>query len=366
MSMRIEASKGLFALALGVGLALISAQNCSAYSQFYGDSDRCLRESGGREGLSAVQYACGKASCDTAADPEECSWNGGQNGCSLWIGDPANGETTIRVQLNEASGNVPVAYWGMCTDRWNTTSAIWVYGDNDAIDDDYYLARGLWNQPTSVGTTLNVSQFIAGIAPTKTTCGHSYTRNVTVGRRHGGGSSTDEMQQDITVEVVDNPTCIPVEVRDCKVFTPASYKASNSRSGTTSTVVKVQNSRLRGTYSGWQDVTYAKPTDVGEWLNCYYPGVQKQYGQNIYRTYIHGSHGMYQNGTFNTNYHPWEPAVGWTWYNRYWFDSNSVNMLHPEEKSFSLGDYMIKEVRNTHETVNTDTLQTFSQTMYGG
>lgn len=360
IDMQIKVSKGLLALAFGAGLALISAHNCSAYN-YYRKFDKCLMESGGREGLSAVVYACGKASCDTAADGS-CAAAGGQNGCSLWIGDAATGDTTIKVEWDQVSDIVPIAFWGMCTDYPNTTSAIWVYNDNDSIyDGNISLNRGYWNNPTSVGTKLDVRKFIEGITPTETECGQRYTRSVLVGRRHGGNSSSDEMWQDITVEVTG--TC---EQGDCRKFTPASYKASNSRSGTTSTVVKVQNSRLKGTYSGWQDVTYAKPTDVGEWLNCYYPGVQKQYGKDIYRTYIHGSHGMYSDGTFNTNYHPWESSVGWTWYNRYWFDSNSVNMLHPEEKSFSLGDYAIKEVTNTHETVNTDTLQIFSQTMYGG
>ena len=56
----------------------------------------------------------------------------------------------------------------------------------------------------------------------------------------------------------------------------------NPASGITSVISKAKNTRLAGTYRGWQDdATYAMPGDVVAWQNCYFPGAQYYMYHNV-------------------------------------------------------------------------------------
>ncbi|MDO4507792.1 MAG: hypothetical protein Q4B65_00130, partial [Candidatus Saccharibacteria bacterium] len=69
--------------------------------------------------------------------------------------------------------------------------------------------------------------------------------------------------------------------------------------GTTSVLSRVNNGRLEDSanaYKGWQGerdassgLTYAMPGDLVEWRNCYYPGVQKYYSDDVTALYRNGS-----------------------------------------------------------------------------
>ncbi|MDO4507794.1 MAG: hypothetical protein Q4B65_00140 [Candidatus Saccharibacteria bacterium] len=92
----------------------------------------------------------------------------------------------------------------------------------------------------------------------------------------------------VTVNVV-KPMPTPPPVGECGNWTPADYN-----SGVTSVLSKVRNNNLTGSYSGWKGsvnsssgLTYAKPNDIVDWRNCYYPGAQAYYNTKV----------LYRNGT---------------------------------------------------------------------
>ncbi|MBR3353223.1 hypothetical protein IKG49_01365 [Candidatus Saccharibacteria bacterium] len=139
--------------------------------------DDCLYNSGGREAIESVQWAC-----DVWA-----KGYGETNVCSLWLGGDSSVDPTIYVDsVNEYK---TVHYYGMCTDRPNTTAKIWVENDNNSIDSSVNLRRGYWGSPTFVNTTLNVANFIDGSLKTTSSEGDVYTRYVEVCRRNGSASS---------------------------------------------------------------------------------------------------------------------------------------------------------------------------------
>ncbi len=137
----------------------------------------CLYYSGGREAIESVQWACGVWA-------EEY---GETNVCSLWLGGDSSVDPTIYVDsINEYK---TVHYYGMCTDRPNTTAKIWVENDNNSIDSSVNLNRGYWGSPTFVDTTLNVANFVDGSMKTTSSEGDVYTRYIDVCRQNGSASS---------------------------------------------------------------------------------------------------------------------------------------------------------------------------------
>ncbi|MBQ9017542.1 hypothetical protein IJ118_00495 [Candidatus Saccharibacteria bacterium] len=103
---------------------------------------------------------------------------------------------------------------------------------------------------------------------------------------------------------------LPKETK-CGDWTPASYNTSMNRRGyshigTTSILSKVNNPRLtegNGHYGGWLGdfgttgsgpvwTTYAMPTDIVNWTNCYYPGVQ----------YLANKRVVYNNNDYEPHY----------------------------------------------------------------
>lgn len=285
--------KTLMSICVATVVVFIVAQACyaGAGSRFVGNNSGCLSASGGRDGIDSVKYACGKASCDTAGNPPgsektECLADGGQNGCALWIGAISDSVGTV---INvTGTGVATIAYWGMCTDRADTTRNITVSNDNDSINDHMNLTRGLWARPSAIGTTLDVAKFIEGLTGTDMGdgCSKKYTRTVNVARTHSDGGSADNMDQEVAIVVYDNETCTapPPPPDSCDAWTPDSYYLSGDYKGTTSIEMKIKNTSMASRpslggsydkYTDWGDSKiYAMPTDQIDWRTCYYPGVQ--------------------------------------------------------------------------------------------
>ena len=235
-----------------------------ATGKYVGKYDLCLAESGGRDGILSVQQACGWASSKL------------QQGCSLWIGS-VNNSVVPEIVVTENQETATVMYWGMCSEGTDTTSRVWVSGDNDAIDDSFNVTR--LAQPSAGGrpTTLNVQKFISGLEGEKVSeCETRYTREVMVGRMHSVGGSWGEMPEVVTLRVISEE-CESDE-DDCDSWAPISYRSSNEYHGVTSIDIRIKNlaGRFGGTGLGaWNDVDiWAMPTDTIRWRACYYPGVQ--------------------------------------------------------------------------------------------
>lgn len=337
---------------------------CYADSKYYGQYNQCISESGGRGDYSSVIYACGKASQGDPAYPGQK----GQNGCALWIGS-AGSHGVPTIYASSATGTVNVAFWGMCTDKRDTTKSITVsdqegqWTNNVGIVAKGNLTRGLWARPTSVGGTLDVATFIAKADKTPVgKCGMKYTRTVWVGREHSDGKSRHEMPETVSI-IVPNPDaadqCKEEEKDLCKRsdWMPSGYARSQASKdyGETFIVVKARNTRIDPTMpSGeWTDLKakngggtykeeiYARPFDTIIWHSCYYPGVQTEAMENVSDidgTYTAGGTGGEQYKEPRTdgkcespivvNYTQlwwgYENKVGGIWNNKYSFDKNEL------------------------------------------
>ena len=98
------------------------------------------------------------------------------------------------------------------------------------------------------------------------------------------------------------------EADTCEDWVDQSYAM-----GWTSVLSRVRNGRLNGAYSGWRGsingndgLVYARPDDVVEWKNCYYPGAQFQANTEVAKVEKlgfdgHGSHDVLAD-TANTRY----------------------------------------------------------------
>jgi len=106
----------------------------------------------------------------------------------------------------------------------------------------------------------------------------------------------------------------------CELWTPADYAT-----GTTSVVSKVLNNRLTGQFGDWQGeingygVTYAKPTDIIAWQNCYYPGVQKHYNKDVIEMngVIKGTHSGCCSCNLQVSRVKFQNAIDSTWSNKF-------------------------------------------------
>lgn len=158
-----------------MGLGLILCVN-NAWAQEPNNLKQCIDYSGGRYNvIGSVKWAC---------DIMDWENNGNNdNACSLWIGGLSSTDPTI--YANNATGKVTVYYYGMCTKASAPTAEISVTNDNDSIDDNKTLVRGVWGSPTHVSAQLNIASFISGLTPEKTSSGDKYQRTVNVYRCHG-------------------------------------------------------------------------------------------------------------------------------------------------------------------------------------
>ena len=141
-----------------MGLGLILCVN-NAWAQEPNNLKQCIDYSGGRYNvIGSVKWAC---------DIMDWENNGNNdNACSLWIGGLSSTDPTI--YANNATGKVTVYYYGMCTKASAPTAEISVTNDNDSIDDNKTLVRGVWGSPTHVSAQLNIASFISGLTPEKT------------------------------------------------------------------------------------------------------------------------------------------------------------------------------------------------------
>lgn len=293
--MRIITKRNLIILAASVfSVGLVTSGICYALSKFHGKQSECLSSSGGRSSILAVQYACDRA--DKTSN----------NGCSLWIGSAGSHGLPV-IYVEQPTGTVPAAFWGMCTDYPDLTRAIVVKNDGGSIDSSMLLTRGTWGAPRSVPTSIDVAKFIAGATATRTKCYIEYKRTVIIGRHNGETNDYHEMPEDIYLRVPTNNKDCQIEKDLCQKWMPSSYSASTETNGTTSIIVKGRNTaeRFHGMASGmWtdkkdangggpgRDEIYAMPTDTILWHSCYYPGVQK----TAMQTQITDINGVFTNG----------------------------------------------------------------------
>ena len=346
-----------------IAAAVVLVGICYADSKYYKKEAQCRNESGGRGDYSSVIYACNRAANGDPSNPKE-----GQNGCALWIGS-ASSHGVPTIYASSATGTINVAFWGMCTDKRDTTKSITVsdkegqWVNNVGIVAKGNLTRGLWARPTSVGGTLNVATFIVGATKTPVgKCGMKYTRTVWVGREHSDGKSRHEMPEIVSV-IVPNPDaaeqCKEEEKDLCQRsdWMPSGYRRSlaDINYGETFIVVKARNTRIDPSMpSGmWTDLKdkngggvykeeiYARPFDTIIWHSCYYPGIQTKamtQVSDIDDIYTAGGTGgdEYKEPRSDGGCDPpivvnytqlwwgYENKVGRLWENRYSFDENEL------------------------------------------
>ena len=242
--------------------------------QFYPNGyDTCVNVRNGayKKIWSVANYACVKAI------------EKNQNACATWLG-PTNSSTTTEITASGKSGSIAIRYWGMCTDRADTSTTIQVTMDNNAIGDGntYNFTRsGTWGAPSYKDTTLDIEKFIKGATRLIRNGKETYYRMVLVDRCHSDGGSCGVDLSDIYLVVGDSTEPDTPESEDsiCNTWgSPDSYLKSNSLMGTTSIDVRVKNTdpRFGGVGNGtWStNFVYAKPGDTIAWHTCYYPGVQ--------------------------------------------------------------------------------------------
>ena len=359
-------------LAMVMGATVMLAVDANAKSKYYNNEQKCLSESGGRQGVSSVQWACDQA-------VRGAKYN---NYCSLWIASTPDTLNVGTIYVKEPTGMETIYYAGMCTDYPNTTSLIQTKdantGEQDFIYDGSNVTRGNWASPNGGPTTLYIDAFIAGVTPVEVPEGKAYSRTVNIRRCHGGRetveASCSSQNQVVTVVVTGEEE---EEEEDdgedegdlCRAWAPASYNSSTANSGTTSVVEKVKNARLAGTYAGWRGgsneqnlsdddkTTYAMPTDKIAWKGCYYPGVQKT-ADTEYTT-SHGDHGNSNSSNTNTkakNASTWENKYtlsNWVGERNYGgsFSSNNFNL--PPNGDYGDGMSDVKEWNKTQNMFTT-------------
>ena len=172
-----------------VGLGLMMGVG-SVWAREPNSFEECKSYRGGRyDIIDSVKWACDIADWSNNGDND--------NACSLWIGGSSSTDPTI--YADSATGKVTINYYGMCTKASAPTAEISVTNDNNSIDDDKTLVRGLWGSPTSVSAQLDVAKFISGLTPVATSSGDKYQRTVNVSRCYG--------YYDEDGDIVNNGSC---------------------------------------------------------------------------------------------------------------------------------------------------------------
>ena len=173
----------------------------------------------------------------------------------------------------------------------------------------------------------------------------------------------------------------------CGTWAPSSYTSSNSSYAVTSVTSRVRNSRLSGSYSGWRGAisegdrswstvtslsndaytTYVKPGDTAEWVNCYWPGVQK--AAYSMKSSYHGSEGMYIDLTPNGNkalytfFSPWENLFNVSSYTN---SAGGFAGANPSYKKLTTGDSTTWASTNTRAINMVDVGSYFEETITSG
>ena len=255
-----------FVLVLTLGLVLSDSVFAGRY--YPGKVAQCIADSG------VIMWSVEKYACPKAAEKP-------QNACATWLG-PTNNYNSFAIFASSVNDIVPLNFWGMCTDRANTSSTMEVLEDNDSIADGnaYNFTRsGTWGSPSSKGTTLNVAKFIQGLSPIVINGHTGYRRRVAILRAHSDGASADWDYSWIWVEIGGTPVIPPPEKTPeqlCKEWMPSSYANANEMHGTTTIDIRIKNTAERFGGIGFGDwntgTIYAMPTDKVLWNSCYYGG----------------------------------------------------------------------------------------------
>lgn len=145
----------------------------------------CLSQSGGREDIPSVQWAC-----DGWADE-------GVQHCSLWLGPSGNSKSlTIEAEISSIYDSISATFYGMCTSGSSGTKYVWAENDGGSIKTINSMSRGEWGSPGSgQSTTISVNKFINGASSWQSGDYTYYQRTVTIGRCHSTYTGTDYMHE---------------------------------------------------------------------------------------------------------------------------------------------------------------------------
>ena len=158
----------VFGAVFFIAMSFVLCRDVSAY-RFANEQD-CLNNSGGRQGISSVQWACHRVFNPAVADT--------YNVCALWIGTSSTSDVDP-IYVNEPSGTAGLRYWGMCTLNYlkpsNSTSRIYLTNDNGAVASGTNFQRGIWASPTYLDTTLDIALFVANTGNNVVTTDWKYT-----------------------------------------------------------------------------------------------------------------------------------------------------------------------------------------------
>lgn len=347
-------------------VGMIMASQCYADSKYAGDYEKCMSAVGSASSIEAVQQACQYAANDNV------------NGCGLWIGSAASA-TIPEITVYSKTGTASIKFWGLCTDKVDTTLNINVTNDGDSINDNMNLTRTVL-RPSGKASTLDVAKFISGASEQKVSkCETKYTRTVTVHRTHSDGRTTNQMDQQITLIVIDGDGCGDTGKQTCDGWAPASYSSSNMYRGTTTLDFRIKNmaSRFGGVGLGAWNKTgpiYAMPTDTIAWTACYYPGVQKTSDTPVTSL---------NNADFGYTVKPWElptdrclPELISVTYEPLYVKVNKVSNWQNQFKMYgdagtysgtwTRGDSTIRQNTLTKQTFEGDAGKTFTETAETG
>ena len=269
---------GLFICFLSLNLILADSAKAG---QFYPNGyARCVSSSGHANIWSVWSYACQKAIEKS------------QNACATWLGIPGNSHSTI-IYAPSVTSVVPVSYWGMCTDRADRLSRLYLIpmsgggihglaatGIKDGLDDPglLFTRSGSWGSPSSVTTTLDVATFIKHATPMFESGQMMYKMRVIVDRYHSDDVSAGFDFSEIIL-IIGQPIPKPViETPEtlCKRWEPGGFTGADMWHGTTTVDIRIKNlaSRFGNTgYGDWnKGIIYAMPTDEVQWTECYFGG----------------------------------------------------------------------------------------------
>ena len=286
----LTAILGVFVSFLILNLLLVEVANAERF--YHGDNpnglNECIATSGHANIWSVSGFACPKAY------DGDVNTGARQNACATWLGPSGNSHTTTArlYAPSETAVIGGISFWGMCTDRSDTLSALYVInagpGGNGhgvsgtGIEEKRFTRTGNWGSPNSIGTQIHVADFIRGLTPSIENGQKVYRRRVFVDRYHSNTPSAGIDISDIIIVIGEKE---PENPDLCRAWEPSSYPASGSNGGTTSIVVKAMNTAGRfpaGMSGDWhhngpgglQGPIYAMPTDNIRWHSCYYPGIQ--------------------------------------------------------------------------------------------
>ena len=270
--------------------------------QFYPNGyAQCVASSGHANMYSVYGYACQKAIEKS------------QNACATWLGNSSNSHSTT-IYAPSTTSVVSVAYWGMCTDRADKLSRLYLLplsstgtgshgyaatGIRDGADDSglLFTRSGNWGSPSSATTTLDVAQFIKHATLTSQSGQMVYKMRVAVDRYHSDNQSAGFdyseiiliIGQEVPKPIIESPETI------CSRWAPGGFTGADMWHGTTTMDIRIRNlaARFGNTgYGAWNTgAIYAMPTDEIQWVECYFGGTPGTGRTEV--SSINGSQKMY-------------------------------------------------------------------------